>query len=111
MPIPIIEATCVSESFANEEIPHENRLTNEDVMKYIAPKYASKFNIAALPFNVTETNEAFDKCLPMKASPILDLYDEGKKYKEIRNIIKRRKKKDSQKTTVATPGKFTITFD
>ena len=114
---PELVPTCVSESFG-DEIPDENRLTNEDIEKHIAPHKKTDINIGNLPFGKTcDDHSSLDKKFPMYISKVLEFYEQGGRYKEFRNILKKQKRQEAKKKNSPMPplvvkdGKYIITFE
>lgn len=113
--------TCVSESFGNlDEIPDENRLTKQDVEKYLVPKRQVSIDTANLPFKYEDNHTGLDKKFPMYISKVLEFYEQGGRYKEFRNILKKQKRKEEKARNSPMPpllgcqmkdGNFLITFE
>ena len=126
--IPEIQPSCISEAFSCE-IPDENRLTDDDIRKYIAPNRKKEIDIGNLPFKVEDNHSGLDKRFPMYISKVLEFYEQGGRYKEFRNILKRQKRKEEKqrlkagtdashpknspmpKIATITNGNFKITFE
>ena len=114
--IPELVPTCVSESFG-DEIPDENRLTNEDIEKHIAPHKKTDINIGNLPFKTCDDHTSLDKKFPMYISKVLEFYEQGGRYKKFRNILKKQKRQEAKKKNSSMPplvvkdGKYIITFE
>ena len=121
MEVPELVPTCVAESFglSNSEIPDDNRLTDADVAKYIAPKKKCVIDPGNLPFKEDENYTGLDKKFPMYISKVLEFYEQGGRYKEFRNILKKQKRKEEkqkaspmpQKNVNISRGNFSVTFE
>ena len=106
---PEIVPSCEVYSFG-DEIPDENRLTEEDLEKYIAPKYKDK-HIADinnfLPFNFnakvhnkngfsirdTSYYDNMSSLFSPNMHHVLEEHDKGVRAKEFKNALKKQKKK------------------
>ena len=124
--IPVIEPSCVTESFG-AEISYENRLTKEDIEKHIKPRKKQAIDTANLPFKLEDDHTSLDKKFPMYISKVLEAYDSGCRYKEFRNILKKQKRKEEKAKLSPMPqiqeknsgvfgsvirdGKYSISFD
>lgn len=118
---PKLTPTCVSESFGNsDDIPHENRLTEQDVKQYLVPKRKVAIDTANLPFKLEDNHTGLDKKFPMYISKVLEFYEQGGRYKQFRNILKKQKRKEEKAKNSPMPppqgcemkdGNFLITFE
>ena len=119
---PELKPTCVSEAFG-DEISDENRLTENDIEKYIAPTKKNVIDPGNLPFKFDDNHTGLDKKFPMYISKVLEFYEQGGRYKEFRNILKKQKRKEEKQAKSPMPskdelfgstfkdGKYIISFD
>ena len=112
---PELTPTCISEAFG-VEIPDENRLTDEDIKKHIASKKQVQIDIGSLPFKTSDDHTGLDKTFPMYISKVLEFYEQGGRYKEFRNILKKQRRKEEKQKQSPMPtaiksGNYTITFE
>ena len=103
--IPTLTPTCISEAFGNE-IPDDNRLTEDDIKTYITSKKKTVIDPGNLPFNIEDDHSSLDKKFPMCISKVIEFYEQGGRYKEFRNILKKQKRKeDKAKNSPMPPPK------
>ena len=105
--IPEIKPSCVSEAFS-PEIPDENRLTNDDIQKYITPNRKKEIDVGNLPFKQADNYTGLDKKFPMYISKVLEFYEQGGRYKEFRNILKKQRRKEEKQKNSPMPKAATI---
>jgi hypothetical protein len=59
---------------------------------------------ANLPFQQDDNHSSLDKKFPMYISKVIEFYEQGGRYKEFRNILKKQKRKEAKKQGEVKPG-------
>lgn len=85
-------------------------MTEEDIRKFRPTDIDIGIPLDKLPMNINMDTTPRNEKLPDYVNKVIEAYNNGMRYKEFRNIIKRGKKKDEQLKTSIAKGDVKVSF-